>query len=74
VTPVARHRPVYFGTAHGLVDTQVYRRAELTAGFAAPGPALIEEYGSTTVIGPQDRFSIGQLGEIHIFLDHRSTP
>jgi N-methylhydantoinase A len=33
------------------------------------GPALVEEYGSTTVIGPRDRFEIGQLGEIRISLD-----
>ena len=29
---------------------QVYRREDLPAGFAAEGPAIVEEYGSTTVI------------------------
>ena len=33
---------------------------------AANGPAVIEEYGSTTLIGPADRFTIGELGEITI--------
>jgi N-methylhydantoinase A len=46
----------------------VYKRARLPAGFRAKGPALIEEYGSTTVIGPRDRFFIGELGEIHVEL------
>jgi N-methylhydantoinase A len=70
-TPRQRRRSAYFGAAHGLVDAQVYARTELATGFAAQGPALIEEYGSTTVIGPRDRFSIGELGEIHVFLDGR---
>jgi N-methylhydantoinase A len=63
-----RRRSVYFGASTGALDTRVYRRDELPTGFAATGPALIEEYGSTTVIGPQDRFSVGELGEIHIHL------
>jgi N-methylhydantoinase A len=29
---------------------QVYRREDLPAGFAAEGPAIVEEYGSTTVV------------------------
>jgi len=69
--PTTRHRSVYFGAAHGAIDTSVYRRIELPVGFAADGPALIEEEGSTTVVGPQDRFSIGELGEIHVMLGAR---
>ncbi|MDI3470006.1 MAG: N-methylhydantoinase A [Pseudolabrys sp.] len=66
--PAFRRRSVYFGATNGAVETRVYRRNELPAGFAKEGPALIEEYGSTTAIGPQDRFSVGELGEIHIHL------
>jgi len=29
---------------------QVFRREDLPAGFATEGPAIIEEYGSTTVV------------------------
>jgi N-methylhydantoinase A len=29
---------------------QVYRRRDLPAGFTAEGPAIVEEYGSTTVV------------------------
>ena len=59
------NRPVHFG-AHGTLQADVYFRSALPRGFAAGGPALIEEYGSTTVVWPNDRFEIGVLGEIRI--------
>jgi N-methylhydantoinase A len=59
-------RPVYFGGAGGFVDTAIYERVSLAPGFKESGPALIEEYGSTTLIAPGDRFEIGALGEIRI--------
>ena len=34
----------------------VYRREDLPAGFRAYGPAIVEEYGSTTVV--EDGFSL----------------
>jgi N-methylhydantoinase A len=58
-------RSVYFGS-HGTVEASVYERASLPCGFAADGPAIIEEYGSTTLVWPQDRFEIGDLHEIRI--------
>lgn len=60
-------RPVYFGRDAGKVETEIYDRFALAPGFAAPGPAIVEEYGSTTVIWPGDRFEIGRLGEIRIY-------
>ncbi|HZT50288.1 MAG TPA: hypothetical protein VFA22_00055, partial [Stellaceae bacterium] len=59
-------RPVYFGRDAGMVETRIFDRFALAPGFAAPGPAIIEEYGSTTVVWPGDRFEIGPLGEIRI--------
>ncbi len=59
-------RRVYIGNAGGWVDAQIYRRDALEPGFVAAGPAVIEEYGSTTVIWPGDRFEIGELHEIRI--------
>jgi N-methylhydantoinase A len=56
-------RPVYFG-GHGLVEAKVFDRASLPIGFAADGPAVIDEYGSTTLVWPGDRFAIGELHEI----------
>jgi N-methylhydantoinase A len=59
-------RPVYFGTTGGTLDAQIFDRTALTPGFEGTGPALIEEYGSTTLIWPGDSFAIGALGEIRI--------
>jgi N-methylhydantoinase A len=64
--PVAKQvRNIYFGGA-GLLEAGVYDRDSLAPGFAAEGPAVIEEYGSTTVVWPGDRFEIGALHEIRI--------
>lgn len=59
-------RSVYFAERGGRISTPIYQRRNLQLGFFASGPAIIEEYGSTTVVGPDDRFEVGQLGEIHI--------
>jgi N-methylhydantoinase A len=61
----AHTRPVYFGAA-GTIAADIYDRAALAPGFKGAGPALIEEYGSTTLIWPGDRFEVGTLGEIRI--------
>ena len=48
------------------MDTQIFDREALEPGFKAAGPAIIEEYGSTTLVRPGDRFEIGALREIRI--------
>jgi N-methylhydantoinase A len=60
-----QRRSVYFGGA-GTLDTAVFDRTALPVGFSGQGPALIEEYGSTTLIWPGDRFEVGALGELRI--------
>ena len=65
-TPVARNRPVYFADEGDHLATSVYDRYALPVGFKATGPAVIEEYGSSTLVGPRDHFEIGKLGEIRI--------
>jgi N-methylhydantoinase A len=62
----AQTRRIYIGNAGGWVDAQIFHRDALEAGFSAAGPAVIEEYGSTTVVWPRDRFEIGTLREIRI--------
>jgi len=62
----AQKRKVYIGSAGGWVDAEIYHRDALEPGFSAAGPAVVEEYGSTTVVWPGDRFEIGQLREIRI--------
>ena len=67
-----RQRKVHF-PGLGWVDAPVYSRRTLPAGFVATGPAIIEEYGSTTVVLPKDRFRVGDLGEITIAIDSGET-
>jgi N-methylhydantoinase A len=64
--PAKGTRRVYFLDVGDFVPASIYERRELAPGFTAAGPAVIEEYGSTTLVGPRDRFTIGVLGEIRI--------
>ncbi len=59
-------REVWFGGLGRRVTARVFDRYALPVGFAAEGPAVLEEYGSTTVVGPGDAFEIGPLKEIRI--------
>jgi N-methylhydantoinase A len=59
-------RKVYFGSAGGWIDAKIFNRDSLEPGFSAAGPAVIEEYGSTTIVWPGDRFEIGRLREIRM--------
>ena len=62
----ARTRLVYFAQTAAFVPTRIYMRSSLAPGFSDAGPALIQEYGSATLIGRDDRFEIGVLGEIRV--------
>jgi N-methylhydantoinase A len=53
-------RPVYFGGA--FCETPIYDRSALPAGFGFGGPAVIEEFGSTTVVFPDQRLDVDQHG------------
>jgi N-methylhydantoinase A len=59
-------RTISFGSEYGLCEARVYDRYALAPGFRSAGPAVLEEYGSTTVVWPGDRFEIGELHEIRI--------
>ena len=65
-TAAPRTRPVYFADAGGMLETAVYDRYALAPGASGAGPALLEEYGSTTLVWPGDTFTIGTLHEIRI--------
>jgi N-methylhydantoinase A len=45
-------RGVVFDPDHGSVQTPVYRRESLSAGFQTNGPAIVEEAESTTIVLP----------------------
>jgi len=66
-TPQPRtHRSLYVASSTSRLEAPVYRRADLPAGFALMGPAIIEEYSSTTVLSPDDHLVVGELGELDI--------
>ncbi|MGD9921505.1 MAG: hydantoinase/oxoprolinase family protein, partial [Pseudorhodoplanes sp.] len=62
----AQSREVYFAALRGRVRTPVYRRRDLSCGWHIEGPAIIEEYSSTTILGPGDLLEVGVLGELTI--------
>lgn len=65
-------RPIYFSESKSELQAAVFSRATLPVGFSASGPAVIEEYGSTTIVGPFDTFEVGALGEIKIRIGTQS--
>ena len=67
--PQCSYRSIYFPKPYGRIDTPVWQREDLPVNFSINGPALIEEYSSTTVLNPGDKALIGQLGEITITFD-----
>ena len=59
-------RSVYFSFLGKRVATAVYRRSDLLEGMQIDGPAVIEEFTSTTLLAPGDRLKVGKLGELNI--------
>jgi N-methylhydantoinase A/oxoprolinase/acetone carboxylase beta subunit len=46
--------------------TKVYDRALLKAGNVIPGPAIIEQFDSTTIVGPQQQATVDKVGHLII--------
>lgn len=61
-------RPVYFGEL-GWVDTPVFDRDEMPAGAMFSGPAVIDQFDSTTVIPPNTTAVIDEWMNILIHLE-----
>lgn len=61
-------RPVYLAGDTEAIDCPVYDRTRLGAGDKVSGPALIQEYASTTVIFADDSAEITPTGELIIYL------
>ena len=59
-------RPIFFLEEDRFLDAAILDRYALPVGFTGRGPALIVEYGSSTLIGPRDTFAVGKLREIDI--------
>ncbi len=67
-TALKGHRSVYFPEAGGFIEAAVYHRAAMPAGQVHHGPALVEEAGSTLVVGPGGRFEISPAGNLIVEL------
>lgn len=59
-------RPVFFD---GWVDATIYRRDLLRSGDVVKGPAVVEEYGSTTPIAPGYLARVDDIGNLVITKD-----
>jgi N-methylhydantoinase A len=57
---------VYFGPPGELVDCSIYARTELLAGHMIPGPAVVEEVDSTTVVLPGYCATVDRYGSLVI--------
>jgi N-methylhydantoinase A len=56
--PVSSRRVYFEGS--GWLDTPIYRRPELPAGFSVAGPAIIEQNDTTTLLDPRSRATVDE--------------
>jgi N-methylhydantoinase A len=61
-------RPAYFPEPRGFEETTVYDRTRLAPGDEIHGPAVVEEEGSTLVIGPGGAGRVAPSGNIVVTL------
>lgn len=66
--PIKGRRPAYFPEAGGFVETMVYDRYRLVAGDDLTGPAVVEEEGSTLVVGPGASARVAPSGNLVVTL------
>jgi len=59
-------RDVYFAETDGYVDCPIYDRYSLPAGARLTGPAVVEEFDSTTVVHPGFTVSVDGTGNLII--------
>jgi N-methylhydantoinase A len=59
-------REVFFRDAGGFVPTAIYQREEIPAGQQIGGPAIIEEWTSTTVVPPGFQASVDSMGNLRL--------
>jgi len=64
-------RSVYFAELGRAVATPTFARDELRSGNHIDGPALIEEYASTTVVLPGDKLRVDEFGNLVIEVGKR---
>jgi len=64
--PPFTNRQVYLDSTARAAGCAVYRREELGPGIEIKGPAIIQEYASTTLLFEQDRATVAAGGELII--------
>jgi N-methylhydantoinase A/oxoprolinase/acetone carboxylase beta subunit len=64
-SPEPGQREVYF-EERGWLATKIYDRSLLRAGQTISGPAIIEEFDSTTLLPPDVQARIDRVGNIVI--------
>jgi N-methylhydantoinase A len=57
-------RPVFFAESDGFVDCPIYDRYLLSAGAIVEGPAIVEEFDTTTVLHPGYKASVDRFGNL----------
>lgn len=57
-------RLVWFKETNGYIDTPVYYRERLLDGNVIPGPAVVESFGSTTVVLPRQVARVDRYGNL----------
>jgi N-methylhydantoinase A len=65
-TEPKERRPVYFAEAAGYVDCPIYDRYTLPADATFAGPAIVEEFDSTTVVHPGFTVQVDEVGNLLI--------
>lgn len=61
-------RPVVFASGEDPVPSPVFRRDALASDTVIEGPAIIQDYGSTTLLFPGDVARVTETGELSIDL------
>ena len=59
-------RQVYFKDERDAVDCPVYDRERLGAGDAIAGPAIVEEWNTTTIVHPGQGLEVDAYGNLII--------
>jgi N-methylhydantoinase A len=64
---LAGSRPAYFAAVgEGPVNVPVYQREKLRAGDRLAGPAIVEQYDSTTVVCPGQTAAVDRFGNLMV--------
>ena len=61
-------RPVLFNLRQGYLETPIFARDDIPSGVPFVGPAIIEQFDSTTVVLPGQRVVLEQNGNLTLWI------